>query len=341
MKHASTFSYRRSALMATLLFVSLLTASLTGEAQTVRASSSQRPVTANTYAVSYHYIDVDGHKLFYREAGNPAAPSILLLHGFPTSSHMYRDLIPLLADRYHVVAPDLPGFGFSDAPDRRQYHYTFDNLAKTIDQFTQLIGLRRYAIQVFDYGAPVGLRLALAHPDRITAIISQNGNAYEEGLGSDWDPIRKYWKEPTEANRIALRDFLKPEAIKSYQYIPNAADETRVAPEAYFLDSALLARPGNEGIQLDLFLDYASNVALYPKFQEYFRKQHPPLLAVWGKNDPLFIPPGAEAFKRDNPKAEVHFYDAGHFALETHVHAIAAEIRRFLSRALPPHKAKT
>lgn len=323
------------------MLISLVSTGVATSAQPLPPSAKRTAVTASRTAVRYHYVNVDGHQLFYREAGDPAAPTILLLHGFPTSSHMYRELIPLLADRYHVVAPDLPGFGFSDAPDRTQYQYTFDHLATTIDRFTQIIGLRHYAIQVFDYGAPVGLRLALAHPDRITAIISQNGNAYEEGLGADWDPIRKYWNEPTGANRSALRVFLTPEAIKSYQYINSADAATRVAPEAYFLDSALLARPGNEEIQLDLFLDYASNVVLYPKFQQYFRTRHPPLLAVWGKRDPLFIPAGAEAFKRDNPNAEVHFYDAGHFALETHVQPIAAEIRRFLARVLPPRNAKT
>ena len=283
--------------------------------------------------VSTHYIQVQGLRLFYREAGDPQAPAILLLHGFPTSSLMYRNLIPLLADRYHVIAPDLPGFGFSDAPDRKQYHYTFDNLAGTIDAFTDAVGLKRYAIQVFDYGAPVGWRLAVAHPERITAIISQNGNAYEEGLSSGWNPIQKYWKEPNEANRAALREFLTPESVK-WQYTHGAPDETQVAPESYTMDSALLARPGNDEIQLDLFLDYASNVALYPKFQAYFRKEHPPLLAVWGRNDPFFLPPGAEAFKRDNPNAEVHFYDAGHFALETSGNEIAVEIRRFLARNL-------
>ena len=282
---------------------------------------------------TYHYAIVDDSKIFYREAGPKTAPAILLLHGFPTSSHMFRDLIPALADRYHVVAPDLPGFGFSDAPDRKRFHYTFENLAKTIDSFTQRIGLDRYAIYVFDYGAPVGLRLALAHPERITAIISQNGNAYEEGLSQGWNPIQKYWKEPTEANRAALREFLKPEATKS-QYLYGVQDETLVAPEAYELDSALLVRPGNDEIQLDLFLDYASNVALYPKFQEYFRANTPPLLAVWGKNDPFFLPPGAEAFKRDNPSAEVRFFETGHFALETHVQEIAKAIRDFLGRKL-------
>jgi len=283
---------------------------------------------------SFHTVNLDGNKIFYREAGPKTAPTILLLHGFPTSSHMFRNLIPLLADRYHVIAPDLPGFGFSDAPDRKRFRYTFENLAKTIDQFTQTIGLDRYAIYVFDYGAPVGFRLALAHPERITAIISQNGNAYEEGLSQGWNPIQKYWKEPTPANRDALRDFLTPQATRS-QYVYGVQDEELIAPEAYTLDSALLARPGNDEIQLDLFLDYASNVALYPKFQDYFRAKKPSLLAVWGKNDPFFLPPGAEAFKRDNPNAEVHFFDTGHFALETHHREIGETIRTFLNRTLP------
>jgi len=283
--------------------------------------------------ISYKLAVIDGNKIFYREAGPETAPTILLLHGFPTSSHMFRDLIPALADRYHVVAPDLLGFGFSDAPDRKQFRYTFENLAKAIDSFTQSIGLERFAIYVFDYGAPVGFRLALGHPERITAIISQNGNAYVEGLSQGWNPIQKYWKEPTPENRAALRDFLKPEATK-WQYVHGVQDESKVAPESYALDSALLARPGNDEIQLDLFLDYASNVALYPKFQEYFRTKQPPLLAVWGKNDPFFLPPGAEAFKRDNANAEVHFYDTGHFALETHHAEIAGAIRDFLGRKL-------
>ena len=276
---------------------------------------------------------VNGKTIFYREAGAKDAPTILLLHGFPTSSHMFRNLIPILAQRYHVIAPDLPGFGFSDAPDRKTFRYTFENLANVIDHFTQAIGLDRYAIYIFDYGAPVGLRLALAHPERITAIISQNGNAYEEGLSQGWNPIQKYWKEPTPANRAALRDFLTPEATKS-QYLHGAPDETLVAPEAYELDSALLARAGNDEIQLDLFLDYASNVALYPKFQEYFRTHRPPLLAVWGKNDPFFVPKGAEAYRRDIPDAEVRLFDTGHFALETHVSEIGATMLTFLGQRL-------
>ena len=283
--------------------------------------------------ISYKYAAVDGNRIFYREAGPETAPTILLLHGFPTSSHMFRNLIPALAGRYHVVAPDLPGFGFSDAPRRNQFRYTFENLTHAIDGFTQSLGLDRFAIYVFDYGAPVGFRLALAHPERITAIISQNGNAYVEGLSQGWSPIQKYWQEPTSENRAALRDFLKPETTK-WQYVHGVQDESQVAPESYELDSALLARPGNDEIQLDLFLDYASNVALYPKFQEYFRIKQPSLLAVWGKNDPFFLPPGAEAFKRDNRNAEVHFYDTGHFALETHHQEIAGAIRNFLGRKL-------
>src|SRR5499425_3353732 len=224
--------------------------------------------------IRYQHATVDGFKIFYREAGPTTTPTVLLLHGFPTSSHMFRNLIPALAERYHVVAPDLPGFGFSDTPDQKSFAYTFEHLAKLIDQFTQTIGLDRYAIYVFDYGAPVGFRLALAHPERIAAIVSQNGNAYEEGLSQGWNPIQKYWKEPTPANRDALRDFLTPESTRS-QYVYGVQDEKQIAPEAYTLDSALLARPGNDEIQLDLFLDYASNVALYPKFQDYFRTKKP------------------------------------------------------------------
>jgi len=242
-------------------------------------------------------------------------------------------LIPLLSDRYRVVAPDLPGFGFSDAPDRAKFKYSFDNLAEAIDGFTQAVGLKRYAMYVFDYGAPVGFRLALKHPDRVTAIISQNGNAYEEGLSAGWNPIQNYWKEPSDANRAALRGFLAAETTK-WQYVHGANDPNLIAPESYSLDSALLARPGNDDIQLDLFLDYASNVALYPKFQAYFRERKPPVLAVWGRNDPFFLPPGAEAFKRDNPEAEINFFETGHFALETHASEIGHTIRQFLARKL-------
>jgi len=283
--------------------------------------------------ISYRQIDVSGNQIFYREAGPSDAPTLLLLHGFPTSSHMFRNLIPALADRYHVVAPDLPGFGFTEIRGPKPFAYTFENLAATIDAFTEAIGLQRFALYIFDYGAPVGLRIALAHPERVTAIISQNGNAYVEGLSEGWNPIQKYWKEPTAQNRAALRDFLTPDSVK-WQYTHGVQDQTRIAPESYTLDSALLAQPGNDDIQLDLFLDYASNVALYPRFQEYVRTKRPPLLAIWGKNDSFFLPPGAEAYKRDNPNAEVRFLEAGHFAIETHHREIADAIREFLVRKL-------
>ena len=287
------------------------------------------PLAEKLHRMRHRVVDVDGLKIFYREAGADTSPTLLLLHGFPTSSHMFRDLIPALADDYHVVAPDLPGFGFSEAPERAQFRYTFDHLADVIDRFTTVAGLSRYAIYVFDYGAPVGFRLATRQPERITAIVSQNGNAYQEGLSEGWNPIQRYWKEPTPENRAALRTFLTPEATR-WQYVHGVHDESLVAPESYTLDSALLTRPGNDEIQLDLFLDYASNVALYPKFHEYFRSHRPPLLAVWGKNDPFFVPSGAKAFKRDIPGAVVRFFDTGHFALETHAQEIAAAIRDFL-----------
>ena len=280
---------------------------------------------------TYKAVKVNDLNVFYRESGMPGSPAVLLLHGFPTSSHMFRSLIPQLAGEYHVFAPDLPGFGFSDAPPREQFRYSFENLAKVVGSFTEAVGLKRFALYIFDYGAPVGLRIALAHPERITAIISQNGNAYEEGLSEGWNPIQKYWKDPTPQNRAALKAFLAPEATK-WQYTHGVPDASRVAPESYALDSALLARPGNEEIQLDLFLDYASNVALYPRFQAYFRSKKPPVLAVWGRNDPFFLPAGAEAFRRDNLDAEVHFYDTGHFALETHAGEIGATILDFLAK---------
>ncbi len=281
----------------------------------------------------YKMVPIDDVSIFYREAGEPNAPTLLLLHGFPTSSHMYRNLIPALADHYHLIAPDLPGFGFSDAPDRTRFRYSFARLADVIDRFAEVLGLTRYALFVFDYGAPVGFRLALKHPERVTAIISQNGNAYEDGLSEGWNPIQTYWREPTEAHRAALRDFLKPETTK-WQYTHGVADPDKVAPESYTLDSALLSRPGNDEIQLDLFLDYASNVALYPDFQACLRTHRPPVLAVWGKNDPFFLPAGAEAFRRDVPNAEIRFFDTGHFALETHGAEIAATVRDFLARHL-------
>jgi pimeloyl-ACP methyl ester carboxylesterase len=284
-----------------------------------------------TASISFKTAQVNGFKVFYREAGDPQAPAVLLLHGFPTSSHMFRNLIPQLAGDYHVVAPDLPGFGFSDAPDHKTFQYTFDHLAEVIGDFVEQIGLKRFAVYVFDYGAPVGFRLALRYPDRISGLISQNGNAYVEGLSADWAPVRAYWENPTQQNRDALRTLSSLETTR-WQYhhgVTNA--EERVAPEAIVLDQALLDRPQSAEIQLDLIGDYKSNVALYPKFQEFFRTHRPPTLAVWGKNDPFFLPAGAEAFRRDNPSAKVVFYDTGHFALETHAAEIGAEIRAFLS----------
>ncbi|SHM89151.1 Pimeloyl-ACP methyl ester carboxylesterase [Pseudomonas asturiensis] len=285
----------------------------------------------STHPVHYRYEQVGDVKVFYREAGNPAAPTVLLLHGFAASSFMFRDLIPELADRYHVIAPDLPAFGFTEAPAKNAYSYTFSQLAKTIGQFTEQLKLNHYALMVHDYGAPVGWRLAVAHPERVTAIISQNGNAYEEGLGDGWKPIQKYWREPTQQNRNALNDFPTPASIK-WQYLEGVADKSSVSPDGYTLEGLQISRPGNADIQLDLVLDYASNVAMYPTFQAYFRQYQPPLLAVWGKNDPFFLPAGAEAWKRDIPKADVRFYDTGHFALETHGKEIIPVIREFLDK---------
>jgi pimeloyl-ACP methyl ester carboxylesterase len=280
--------------------------------------------------IHYRAADVNGLKISYREAGRTEAPTLLLLHGFPTAGHMFRDLIPLLADRFHLVAPDLPGFGQSDLPSRETFKYSFENLAGVIDRFTEVVGLKRFAIYIFDYGAPVGLRIALKHPERISAIVSQNGNAYEEGLSDGWKPIRAYWENPSQANRDALRAFLKPETTVS-QYTHGVSDATMVSPDGYSLDNFYLTRPGAHEAQLDLFRDYKTNVALYPTFQKYFREHKPPLLAVWGKNDPFFLPTGAEAFKRDIPGAVVRFFDTGHFALETHAAEIADAIRDFLA----------
>ena len=282
-------------------------------------------------SMAYRYADADGVKVFYREAGRPDAPKLLLLHGFPSSSHMFRDLIPKLAERFHVVAPDLPGFGQSDMPSRDRFAYTFDNIANVIGRFTELIGFENFAMYVFDYGAPTGFRLALKHPERIAAIISQNGNAYEEGLSEGWNPIRAYWQDPSSANRDALRALLTRETTV-WQYTHGVQDTASVSPDGYSLDDFYLSRPGADEVQLDLFRDYRNNVVLYPAFQQYFRTHQPPFLAVWGKNDPFFLPAGAEAFRRDLPAAVVRFFDTGHFALETHAAEIAAAISEFLNR---------
>jgi pimeloyl-ACP methyl ester carboxylesterase len=284
---------------------------------------------------SIRRVEADGVTVFYRQAGPANAPVVLLLHGFPTSSFQYRDLIPRLADRYRVIAPDYPGFGFTEVPGQRHYKYSFDALANTVVAFTEALQLKRYALYVFDYGAPVGFRMAMARPERITAIVSQNGNAYEEGLGDAWAPIRKYWAAPTTENREVIRKNILTLEGTRWQYTQGVTIPESVAPESYTLDWALLERPGNKEIQLDLFLDYASNVKLYPKFQEYFRNSKPPLLAIWGKHDPFFIPAGAKAFRKDLPDAKVQFLDTGHFALETHVEEIAVAMRDFLQKL--PH----
>jgi pimeloyl-ACP methyl ester carboxylesterase len=290
-----------------------------------------RPVT------TIHRVDADGVRVFYRAAGDPAAPVVLLLHGFPSSSVMFRELIPRLATQYRVIAPDLPGFGFTEVPAGRHYAYTFGGLAMTMDAFTQVLGLERYALYVFDYGAPTGFRLAMAHPERVTAIVSQNGNAYQEGLSDAWDPIRRYWSAPSRENRDAIRNSLLTYEGTRFQYVHGVPDPDMVPPESYTLDAALLERPGNKDIQLDLFLDYASNVKLYPEFQEYFRQSQPPLLAIWGRNDPFFLPAGAEAYRKDIPNATVQFLDTGHFAIETHVAEIGAAMMEFLKRSTNEH----
>lgn len=280
--------------------------------------------------IAYRTADVDGLEVFYREAGAADAPVLLLLHGFPSSSHMFRELIPLLADRFHVIAPDLPGFGRTGMPPREEFTYTFEHLTDVIDRLTEQLGLERFALYVFDYGAPVGFRLATRHPERISGIVTQNGNAYVEGLSDGWAPVQAYWKEPSAANREAIRTLIQPETTV-WQYTHGVPDETRVSPDGYGLDNHYLARPGADEIQLDLFLDYQSNIALYPAFQEYFRTSRPRLLAIWGRNDPFFLPAGAEAFRRDIPEADIRFLDTGHFALETHPEEIAAAIRESLT----------
>lgn len=283
--------------------------------------------------VRYRTRQVGDVEVFYREAGPVDAPVLLLLHGFPTASHMFRDLIPLLADRYRVIAPDLPGFGQTRAPARSTFAYSFDALAAVIERFVSAIGLDRFALYIFDYGAPTGLRIALKHPEWITAIISQNGNAYEEGFSGEWGAWQAYWRDPTEANREVCRASLSPDTIRSWQY-GTGADPTLLSPDGHELDIAYMARPGAEEIQLDLILDYRSNVELYPAFQSYLREHRPPFLAVWGRHDPAFLPAGASAYKRDLPDAEIHLLDTGHFALETHHNEIAHLIRNFLDRKL-------
>jgi pimeloyl-ACP methyl ester carboxylesterase len=316
---------------------SFMTRVLSGQAANTKGNGleqSKEPAAAEVGPIlpvtSVQWVEADGIRIFYRSAGDQSSPVVLLLHGFPTSSFMFRNLIPFLADQYRVIAPDLPGFGFTEVPDGRKYIYTFEALARTIEAFTDVLGINRYAMYIFDYGAPTGLRLAMAHPERVTAIVSQNGNAYEEGLGDAWGPIRQYWAEPTDSNREVLRRNILTFEGTRWQYTHGVEYPETIAPESYTLDTALLKRPGNEEIQLDLFLDYASNVKLYPKFQQYFRTAKPPLLAIWGRNDPFFIPAGAEAYRRDLPNAQIQFLDTGHFAIETHAADIAGEMKAFL-----------
>jgi pimeloyl-ACP methyl ester carboxylesterase len=302
----------------------------TSRTATKHAALSQDGARFSVPVASVRKVEADGVQMFYRAAGEANAPAVLLLHGFPTSSFMFRELIPRLASDFRVIAPDLPGFGFTEVPPERKYVYSFDRLALTLEAFTEVLKIKHYAIYVFDYGAPTGFRLAMARPDRVTAIISQNGNAYEEGLGDAWGPIRQYWASPTAENRDVLRKNILTFEGTRWQYTHGVANPESVPPESYTLDATLLERPGNKEIQLDLFLDYASNVRLYPKFQEYFRKSKPPLLAIWGKNDAFFVPAGAEAFRKDIPNANVHFLDTGHFATETHFVEIASAMKRFL-----------
>jgi len=318
---------------STLINTSLITIAglfLLSNLALAQSTKNINKIHMETSAVHYRNIKIKGLNIFYREAGPKDAPTILLLHGYPTSSHMYRNLIPVLSKKYHVLAPDFPGFGYSDSPDHSQFNYTFDNLASTMQDLINELNLKRFAIYIFDYGAPVGLRVALANPEKITGIITQNGNAYEEGLSSDWNPIQKYWKEPTQANRDALKDFVSKEATW-YQYHEGVSDPALIAPETYTLDQHFLDRPGNIEIQLDLVKDYRTNVAMYPKFHAYFRDYKPQLLAVWGNKDPYFLPAGAEAYKRDNPNAAVKFYNTGHFALETNAKEIGQDILNFLN----------
>jgi pimeloyl-ACP methyl ester carboxylesterase len=301
------------------------------------APATEKPASTNvasTANVSYRTVKVDGVNIFYREAGPKNAPTILVLHGFPTSSQMFRNLIPLLADRYHVIAPDYPGFGQSDMPAMDKFTYSFDNLAKVVDKFTQAVGVSKYAMYVQDYGAPIGFRIAAAHPDRVTAIVVQNGNAYDEGIDNAfWAPFKQYWANKSETNAAKLRPFFEVAATK-WQYTEGMRDLTRISPDAWTLDQAYMDRPGNKEIQLELFYSYGSNPGHYQGWQTYFRKYQPPMLIVWGKNDKIFPAAGAYPYLRDLPKAELHLLDTGHFALEEESARIGALMRGFLARSL-------
>lgn len=328
------FMLTGAAIIATSLSLALInypSSSIAQETATPEAPS-------NTTSVRYHTVAIDGVDVFYREAGRKHAPAVLLLHGFPTSSHMYRNLIPALADNYRVIAPDYPGFGQSAMPDRAAFPYTFDNYAKLVEALTEELGIDRYALYVMDYGAPVGFRLAAKHPQRVTALIVQNGNAYVEGIQKFWEPIQKYWASGSNEDREAIRWLTSLKATK-WQYTHGVPDTTLVSPDSWTMDQARLDRPGNQEIQLDLFYDYRTNIPLYPEWQAYFRKHQPPTLVVWGKNDQIFVVDGAAPYKRDLPNAEMHLIDTGHFALETHGEEIAGIIRDFLGRRLPVKNA--
>jgi pimeloyl-ACP methyl ester carboxylesterase len=324
MKKGITISSPRYVWMITLFLVIVMSTSLIGRAQTASTSS-------NEHAVTYNTLKIDKVEIFYREAGDPNRPTILLLHGFPTSSHMFRNLIPLLADKYHVVAPDYPGFGYSSAPSVSEFTYTFDQLTNVIDRFVAAKGLKRYSLYLQDYGAPIGYRLAVKYPERVDALIVQNGNAYKEGLRGFWNPLKNYWANPSVENANKLRDFLKLEATK-WQYTHGTRNPNRISPDTWTIDQALLDRPGNQEIQLKLFLDYGSNPSLYPQWHEYFRKHQPPTLIVWGKNDQIFPAEGAEPYKRDLKNIEFHLLDTGHFALEEEGYHIAQLIETFLAK---------
>ena len=323
-----------AAVIATSLSLALFNYSSSSIAQ----EAAKQEVSSSTTSVRYHTVSIDGVDVFYREAGRKDAPAVLLLHGFPTSSHMYRNLIPALADKYRVIAPDYPGFGQSAMPDRAKFSYTFDNYAQLVEGLTEKLGVDRYALYVMDYGAPVGFRLAAKHPERVTALIVQNGNAYEEGIQKFWEPIQKYWASGSEEDREAIRWLTSLKATK-WQYTHGVPDTTLVSPDSWTMDQARLDRPGNQEIQLDLFYDYRTNIPLYPEWQAYFRTHQPPTLVVWGKNDPIFVVDGADPYRRDLPDAELHLIDTGHFALETHGQEIAGLIRDFLGRSLPVKNA--